>query len=192
MNGNIDKQALTALQENLNHYMLTDPLFMLFCPQKEKRSDFANKYFSYYLEKWAGKNQLFISESRKTAVTLIDPNDFKYKFSGKGAFSLKFSNNSYSIFAHQESVENIVNIVVPVQMNKKILTIYGNPAENLNEITELVKQCITIAEKEGFVLVYETLSKKLIHVMEEQGFEIGYAKQFMNTQFFQTMMTYNV
>lgn len=192
MNSKADKQALTALQENLNKYMLTDPLFMLFCPQKNKRSDFIDKYFSYYLEKWAEKNQLFISESKKTAVTLVNPKDFKYRFSGKNALSLKLSGNSYSIFVHRQTVENIVNIVVPVQMNKRVLTIYGSPADNLDEITALAKQCMKKAKEDGFVLVYETLSKKLVRTFEELGFEIGYAKQFMNTQFFQTIMTYNI
>lgn len=191
MKGTADKQALDALQKNLNIYMQTDPLFMLFCPQKAKRSDFADKYFTYYLEKWAEKKQLFISESRKTAVTLIDPADYRYKFSGKNSLPLKLSGNSYSVFVHRKAVESIVSIVVPVQKNKRILTIYGNPAENFDEIIGLVKQCMKKAEDEGFVLVYETLSKKLVTAMEQMGFEIGYAKQFMNTQFFQTVMTYN-
>lgn len=55
MKGILDKQTLTALQKNLNMYMQSDPLFMLFCPRKEKRADFADKYFNYYLEKWAKK-----------------------------------------------------------------------------------------------------------------------------------------
>ena len=192
MKSTLDKQTLNALQKNLNMYMQSDPLFMLFCPRKEKRADFADKYFNYYLEKWAKKNELLISESKKTAVTLIDPKDFKYNFSGKNALPLKFTGNSQSVFIHRESVEAIVNIVVPVQMNKKIVTVYGNPAENLDEITALIKECIKTAEQEGFVLVYETLSRKLVPVFESLGFEIGYAKQFMNTQFFQTIMTYNV
>lgn len=187
----IDKQSLSALQENLNIYMQTDPLFMLFCPQKNKRSDFADKYFSYYLEKWTEKNQLLISESKKTAVTLVDPKSFKYRFSGKNSLPLKLSSCSYSVFAHQNAVEEIVNIIIPVQREKRVLTIYGNPAENFDEIMKLVKECMKKAEDEGFILVYETLSKKLVTTMEAQGFEIGYAKQFMNTQFFQTLMTYN-
>ncbi len=187
----MDKQLLSALQENLNKYMQTDPLFMLFCPQKTKRMDFADKYFSYHLKKWAEKDQLLISESKKTAVTLIDPKTFKYRFSGKNSLPLKLSSCSYSIFAHQNSVEEIVNIIVPVQKEKRVLTIYGNPAENFDEIMKLIKECMKKAEDEGFVLVYETLSKKLVTAMEAQGFEIGYAKQFMNTQFFQTLMTYN-
>lgn len=187
----IDKQSLSALQENLNKYMQTDPMFMLFCPQKTKRSDLADKYFSYYLKKWSENNQLLISESKKTAVTLIDPKNFKYRFSGKNSLPMKVSSCTYSIFAHQKAVEEIVNIIIPAQREKKVLTIYGNPAENFDEIMELTKQCMKKAEDEGFVLVYETLSKKLVTAMEAQGFEIGYAKQFMNTQFFQTVMTYN-
>lgn len=55
MKSTLDKQTLNALQKNLNMYMQSDPLFMLFCPRKEKRADFADKYFNYYLEKWAKK-----------------------------------------------------------------------------------------------------------------------------------------
>lgn len=191
MKGTTDRQLLQTLQENLNKYMLTDPLFMLFCPQKSKRADFCNKYFSYYLEKWQKKGCLIISESKKTAVTLIDPNSFKYKISGKNALPLKLSGNAGNVFIHQKAVQSITDIIIPAQMEKRILTIYGNPAENLDEILSLTEECMQKAKEEGFILVYETLSRKLVPLFEKKDFEINYAKQFMNTQFFQTVMTYN-
>jgi len=187
MKGATDRQLL----ENLNQYMLTDPLFMLLCPQKTKRADFSNKYFSYYLEKWQKNGCLLTSESQKTAVTLIKTADFKYKLSGKNALPLKLSGNAGNIFIHQESVQGITDLIIPAQMKKRILTVYGSPSENLDEILALAEQCMQKAKEEGFILVYETLSRKLVPLFEQKGFEINYAKQFMNTQFFQTVMTYN-
>ena len=48
------------------------------------------------------------------------------------------------------------------------------------------------AEKENFVILYETLSKRLVPEFEKSGFECVYAKQFIGTRFFQTVMAYNI
>lgn len=192
MNNNSKKNDIELLASRLNHIMIKDPLFMLFCPQKQKRADFIDKYFSYYLAKWQKNGELLYSNSKCTAVTLIDPVHYKYKFSGAHSLALKYNKNSFHILMHREIVEGIVSIVVPERMEKRVMNIYGSPDGNLDEILELTKECMKQAEENHFVLVYETLSKKLVPEFEKLGFEIGYARQFMNTQFFQTVMTYNV
>jgi len=192
MNNNSKNNDLNILLSKLNPLMIKDPLFMLFCPQKQKRADFINKYFIYYLEKWQKGGELLYSSSKCTAVSLINPDNYTYKFSGAHSLALKYNKNSFHILMHREIVEGIVSVVVPERMEKRIMNIYGSPDENLNEIMELTEECMKQAKENHFVLVYETLSKKLVPEFEKLGFEIGYARQFMNTQFFQTVMTYNV
>lgn len=191
MKNTLDKNSILSLSSSLKPFMIKHPLFMFFCSQKQRRPDFIDKYFLYYLNKWTVDDELFISESKKTAVSLIDPNSYKFKFSGKHALSLKSDKNSRNILVHQEVVQSIVDIIVPENMKKRVMTIYGSPLDNPDEIIVLAKKCMKQAKDKNFVLVYETLSKKLVPVFEKLGFEISYAHQFIDTQFFQTVMIYN-
>ena len=75
-------------------------------------------------------------------------------------------------------------------MQKRVLTMYSSP-ENTDEISQIIDEAKKKADEEGFVIVYETLSKTLIPIFEKKGFEPAYERQFMNTQFFQTVMVYN-
>lgn len=186
-----EKNEIEILQSNLEPEMVKDPLFMLLCPQKKKRNKFISTYFSYYLNHWQKNGNLFYSSSKKTAAVLISPDEFKYNFSGKNGFALKINENSANILNRMQIIENIIEIIMPQGIEKRMLNIYGNPGENLNDILILTENAMEKAKQEGFVLIYETLSKKLVPIFEEKGFEVCYAKQFLNTQFFQTIMTYN-
>ena len=77
-------------------------------------------------------------------------------------------------------------------MKKRLLTIYASPDATAKELEEIISVSMKRAKEEGFVLVYETFSKRFIPGFEENGFVTGYARQFLNTQFFQTVMTYNI
>lgn len=171
---------------------IKDPLFMFFCPDKSKRSDFIEKYFLYYIDKWNAAGEFIPSNSKSITATLRDPDDFQFKFSGKRSFALKYNKFSYNVLNHMEIVQNIINIVVPEQMKKKVLTIYSAPEVSAEDVTKIIEICKSKAEKENFVLVYETFSKRFLELFEKSGFETGYSRQFMNTQFFQTVMTYNI
>lgn len=192
MGAKIDVKAVASLKENLKQSCIKEPLFMMLCPNAEKREAFMEKYFNYYLERWAKNGDLLYSASHKTAVTLIDPADFKYGFSGPHSYSLKLSSCSGNVLVHQEEVERITDVIIPNSMPRKILTIYGDPKANLNEIIALVEKCREKAVEEEFVLVYETLSKKLIPLFEQKEFETAYSKLFLDSQFWQTIMIYNI
>lgn len=191
-NGSEKKLNSAALAGKFAKSFVKEPLFMFFCPIKAKREDFIEKYFAYYLDKWQDKGALMISENRNIVAVLENPDDFKFRFSGKKSFALIRSRFSFNIFNHQEIVQDIINIVVPVQMKKRLLTIYASPDATAKELEEIISVSMKKAKEEGFVLVYETFSKRFIPAFEENGFETGYARQFLNTQFFQTVMTYNI
>ncbi len=171
---------------------IKDPLFMFMCPIKSKRAEFIEKYFKYYLEKWSVTGELINTGSKNVVAVLRNPDNFVYKFPGKHGLSLRMNKYSYNILNHMEVVQNIINIVVPEQFGKRLLTIYSTPDVSEKEIEDIIKICKDRAEKENFVLVYETFSKRFINTFESEGFETGYSRQFLNTQFFETVMTYNI
>lgn len=187
-----EKLNIPLLANEFSEKFIKDPLFMFICPLKTKREDFIKKYFLYYLKQWDTGSEVIISESKKCIATLINPDDFKYSFWGKNSLPLKMSKYSGNILNHQEIVQDIINIVVPENMNKRLLTIYASFDATADDINGIIESCKKRAESESFVLVYETLSKRFIPLFEGAGFETGYARQFMNTQFFQTVMTFNI
>ncbi len=183
---------ISSLPGEYARLFIKDPLFMFLCPVKANRADFIIKYFNYYLPRWNSAGEFIETGSKNIAATLTDPNLFIYKFPGKHGFSLKMNRYSYNILNHMEVVQNIINIVVPEQLNKRLLTIYSAPEVPEKEIENIIEYCKKKAEEENFVLVYETFSKRFIEKFEKSGFETGYSRQFLNTQFFQTVMTYNI
>ena len=186
------KPNISSLPGDYARLFIKDPLFMFLCPVKSKRAEFIEKYFNYYLEKWYNAGELIETGSKNIAAVLTDPDDFVYKFPGKHGFSLKMNRFSYNILNHMEVVQNIVNIVVPEQLNKRLLTIYAAPEVSEKDIERIIAICEAKAKSENFVLIYETFSKRFINKFEQAGFETGYSRQFLNTQFFQTVMTYNI
>jgi hypothetical protein len=166
-----------------------DPLFMHFCPNSDKRKDFINNYFNYYIYEWSEYDLLLCSENKQALITLINPRTFEYKFKGKGARALKKNKKSAeAIFRHRKIVRSNVHIIAPGSMNPLVLNIYGNPSTNINDIDKLVDEAIEFAKENRVTLVYETLSRKLISLMESKGFSIAYQKHYYNTEFVQTFM----
>lgn len=183
---------ISSLPGESARIFIKDPLFMFMCPIKSKRAEFIEKYFKYYLEKWSVTGELINTGSKNVVAVLRNPDNFVYKFPGMHGLSLRMNKYSYNILNHMEVVQNIINIVVPEQFGKRLLTIYSTPNVSEKEIEDIIKICKGRAEKENFVLVYETFSKRFINTFESEGFETGYSRQFLNTQFFETVMTYNI
>ncbi len=190
MKDNPENMKLRLLAANLPPIMVKDPMFMFYCPLKINRDSFINKYFRYFLPKWIARDELLSSESGKTAATLINPDTYPHKFSGQHGFSMMRDKNSSHILLHRRVITDIIDVILPERMQKKVLTMYADP-ENSDEIAQLIDEAKKKAEEENFVVVYETLSKTLLPIFERKGFEIAYERQFMNTQFFQTVMVYN-
>ncbi len=188
----MNKNRGEGLKEIFVPQLLTHPHFMYYCINKSERSEFINDFLNFYLYSWAEQGQLFSSTNVKIIASLVDINSFEYKFHGKNAFKLKHNKNASKIFIHRESVENITKILVPPTIEARILTLYCFAAIDVDELKTLIAEIKSVAEKEGFAVVYETFSRKLIEFMESMGFETAYQRPFLDTQFMQTLMVYNI
>lgn len=185
-------QKAEEIKTSLSPQLMGHPLFMFYCPVKSKRENFIDSFLDYYLYSWTKYGECYMTSNRKAVASLVSIGAFEYKFSGKNALKLKLDKNSYRIMLHRETVESITDVVVPQRQDTRVLTIYASPEQSIREIRELVEEIMEHAKEKGFALVYETFSKKLIEFMTLEGFEISYQKQFLGTQFVQTVMVYNV
>lgn len=188
----LNKTLAQSLEDILAPQLISHPLMMFYCPDRQERAEFIQQYLNYYLYSWAKYGELYVSEDKKTIASLVSVGAFEYKFSGKNAMKIRFNKNAGRIFVHREIVEGIAGVVVPENIETRVLTLYGTHGNKLNDATTLVEELKAHAEEKGFAIVYETFSKRLIPFMQEQGFEVAYQKQFMDTQFIQTAMTYNI
>lgn len=186
------KNKAEDIKTALSPQLISHPLFMFYCPEKSKREKYIKKFLDYYLYSWAKYGECYVSTDRKAVASLVSVAAFEYKFSGKNALGLKLDKNAYRIKMHRETVEAITDVVVPRRDDTRVMTIYASPSQSIDEIKELVDEIMAHAKEKGFALVYETFSKKLVDFMAQQGFETSYQKQFLNTQFVQTVMVYNV
>ncbi|MGN0522078.1 MAG: hypothetical protein ACI4IQ_05510 [Eubacterium sp.] len=188
----ITNKDVSIIKSNLIPQLVSHPLFMFYCPEKSRREKFINNFLDYYLYNWSKFGELYVSDTKSTVATLVNIHAFEYKFSGKNAMKMKVDRNSHRIFLHRETVENITAIIVPQTVETRILTLYGSVDNNPDEIKALVREIKEHSKEKNFAVVYETFSKRLLDFMSSEGFETSYQKQFLTTQFFQTLMTYNV
>lgn len=185
-------QTIKEINNTLAPKLIKDPLFMFFCQDINKRNDFINSYLNYYIYEWSRYDTLLYNEHSKALISLVDPKTFEYKFKGKGAHGIRKYKSSDAIFAHRENLSEIVDILVPPTRKSLTMTIYGNIEIDFPYINELIDEAIRYAENEGAILIYETFSRKLIKLMLDKGFSIASQKQFLNTQFIETVMIYNI
>ena len=187
---NVEKRENLALCEKLSSKLIKHPLFMHFCPILEERKKFIKDYLYYYIYEWSEFDTLLADSNEQVLAVLIDPHTFEYRFKGKGARALKKFKNSKAIFIHREVVRGIVHIIAPGFMNPMVLNIYGMPENDIEAIDEVVNEAIKLADENNYTLAYETFSQKLIPFMHNKGFEISYQRQYIDTRFMETVMTY--
>lgn len=188
----IDNNTIRLLKRNLAPQLMTNPHFMFYCPNKNKRAKFIEDFLNYYLHHWSKQGTAFVSPKKLALASLTDINGFSYKFSSSGSLNLKLNRGSKRIFAHRETIEDITNVLIPMGIPSKIMLLHCCPVDDGGEIGLLVEEIKNLADAEGFAVSFETFSKTIASYMESLGFEIGYQRQFLDTQFIQTVMTYNV
>lgn len=186
----VKKDANLALCEKLSKKLLKYPAFMHFCPSIEERENFIKAFLYYYIFEWSEYDILLADKNSEVLASLIDPHSFEYRFKGKGAHSLKKKKNSKAIFTHREIVKGIVHIVAPGTVNPMVLNIYATQESDMDAVGEIVDEAIQLANENGYTLVYETFSQKLIPSMMSKGFDVQYQKQYLDTRFVETLMTY--
>ena len=188
----MNKNRADEMKAIISPQLMSHPHFMFYCPAKSKRADFINDFLSYHLFNWTDKGQLYVSPNVKIIASLVNKKEFEYKFSGKNSFKLKHNANVSRIIVQRKNVDHITRIIVPVAIDAKVLTLYGSAGGAEDDLKSLVSEIMSTAKDEGFAVVYETFSRRLIEFMESMGFEIAYQKPFLGTQFLQTLMIYNV
>ena len=177
--------------DELAPLLVKEPLFMFLCPQQEKREGFIKKYLGYVVPKNQKYGEFEISQGGIVSM-LYDPDDIRLKLSGKNSFSLKHSRYALNVLDHQSIVKDVVGIIIPEAFESRVLNVYITKDCTEDEILSVIEQYKKMAREEEFVLIYETLSKRLVPLFEKAGFKTAYARNIMNTRFIQTVMTYNI
>lgn len=177
--------------DELAPLLVKEPLFMFLCPVQERREAFIKKYLAHFIPKNQKYGHFDISEGGIMSM-LYDPDDYNFKISGKKSFSLKHSRFAGNVIDHDNIVNDVVNIIIPEEFEKRVLNVFITGDCSDEEIAAVIEEYKKMADEEDFVLIYETLSKRLVPAFEKAGFETGYARNIMNTRFFQTVMTYNI
>lgn len=188
----IDKKTLREISERFGERFIKDPLFMFFCSDINKRKAFIYDYMMYYLPRFVDEETVFIDKHATAVVTLVDPNDFEYKFKGLSGQKLKKYSFSSKVFLHKENLEEICETVLPGNKQAMVLTVYSDPNGKFDSLRELIAEAVDFADREDITLIYDTFSRKYIDYMQSKDFVVAYSKPFMDTQFIETVMTYNV
>lgn len=188
----IDKKTLREISERFGERFIKDPLFMFFCSDINKRKSFIYDYMMYYLPHFVDEETVFIDKHATAVVTLVDPNDFEYKFKGLSGQKLKKYSFSSKVFLHKENLEEICETVLPGNKQAMVLTVYSDPNGKFDSLRELIAEAVDFADRENITLIYDTFSRKYIEYMQSKDFVVAYSKPFMDTQFIETVMTYNV
>ncbi len=188
----IDKKTLREISERFGERFIKDPLFMFFCSDINKRKAFIYDYMMYYLPRFVDEETVFIDKHATAVVTLVDPNNFEYKFKGLSGQKLKKYSFSSKVFLHKENLEEICETVLPGNKQAMVLTVYSDPNGKFDSLQELIAEAVDFADREDITLVYDTFSRKYIDYMQSKDFVVAYSKPFMDTQFTETVMTYNV
>lgn len=188
----IDKKTLREISERFGERFIKDPLFMFFCSDINKRKAFIYDYMMYYLPRFVDEETVFIDKHATAVVTLVDPNDFEYKFKGLSGQKLKKYSFSSKVFLHKENLEEICETVLPGNKQAMVLTVYSDPNGKFDSLRELIVEAVDFADRENITLIYDTFSRIYIDYMQSKDFVVAYSKPFMDTQFIETVMTYNV
>ena len=81
---------------------------------------------------------------------------------------------------------------MPGNKQAMVLTVYSDPNGKFDSLRELIAEAVDFADRENITLIYDTFSRKYIDYMQSKNFVVAYSKPFMDTQFIETVMTYNV
>ncbi len=188
----IDKKTLKAVSARFGERFIKDPLFMFFCSDINKRKGFIYDYMMYYLPRLVDDEYVFIDSHATAVATLVDPADFEYKFKGASGQRLKKYSFSSKVFVHKENLEGICDTVLPGNKQAMVLTLYCTPNDNFDALKLLIDEAVEFADREDITIVYDTFSKKHIDYMQSKNFTVVYCKPFLDTQFTETVMIYNV
>lgn len=189
---NLNKNQIKSISENMSQSLLKHPLFMFFCRDIKKRKDFINDYFRYYLPEWVKDEVLFANDDCSVLLTGLNPKNFEFKYKGFNSYKMKKYEFASNVFVHRENLEMICDILLPYTKPVLVLILYSSYEMPLEEVRKLVREVREYADKNDITLMYDTFSRRYISTMLKEGFTVAYSKQFITTQYSETVMTYNV
>lgn len=188
----LKRSEVSRIANDMSENLIKFPLFMFFCMDMTKRQSFIKDYFSYHLPKWVKNSKVFATDNFDAIVVLSDPLSFEYKYKGVNAPLMKKYKFSSTVFIHRENTEQICDILLPYTKPSRVITIYSGAQVGFERIESVIDEVIEYSNAENVTLVFETFSRRYLPGMEYKGFVTAYRKQFMNTQFVETVMTYNM
>ena len=177
-----DKKEQAPLVEFLGASLLSHPLMMYYCPDRDKREKFITRYMEHNLPRWIQTGTVLVSDPAHAVG--VPKNAPEYRSPSNGALSMLSGDRFRRIQSHRNVTRNIVGVMIPREKPVQVLTLFGNAAAQKQELLQLVS--------EAQVLVYDTFSRRLIDALENQGFSTGYQRNFLDTHFIQTLMAYNI
>ena len=187
-----NKKEQAPLVEFLGASLLSHPLMMYYCPDRDKREKFITRYMEHNLPRWIQTGTVLVSDPAHAVGVLLSKDAPEYRSPSKGALSMLSVDHSRRIQSHRNVTRNIVGVMIPREKPVQVLTLFGNAAAQKQELLQLVSEAQDLADEKQFVLVYDTFSRRLIDALENQGFSTGYQRNFLDTHFIQTLMTYNI
>lgn len=187
-----NKKEQAPLIEFLSASLLSHPLMMYYCPDREKREKFITRYMERYLPRWVQTGTVLVSDPAHAVGVLLPKNAAEYLSPAKTALSMLPGSKVQRIQTHRNVTRNIVGVMIPREKPVRVLTLFGNATAQKQELLQLVSEAQDLADEKQFVLVYDTFSRRLVDALENQGFSTGYQRNFLDTHFIQTLMTYNI
>lgn len=187
---NANKEQVEKLIENITPKLIKDPFFMNLCKSLDAREDYIKAFLKYYCYEWSEFDTLLVDENYSTAISLVNPRTFEYKFKGKGARKIKKLDKANEIFRHRKTVRGIVHILCPSTVKSVVMSVYGINNSNVEVLEKLIDEAIELSEKHGVTLVYETFSQKLLRLLTQKGFAMSYQKQYYDTRYVESLMIY--
>ena len=135
---------------------------------------------------------VLVSDPAHAVGVLLPKNAPEYRSPSMGTLSMLSGDRFRRIQSHRNVTRNIVGVMIPREKPVQVLTLFGNAAAQKQELLQLVSEAQDLADEKQFVLVYDTFSPRLGDALENQGFSTGYQRNFLDTHFIQTLMTYNI
>ncbi len=167
--------------------LISHPLMMYYCPDRSKREKFITRYMEHNLPHWIADGTVLVSDSAHVAGVLLPKNAPEYR-----TMPILTGDRTRRIQAHRNVTRNIVGVMIPREKPVQVLTLFGNTTAQKQELLQLASEAQDLADEKQFVLVYDTFSRRLVDALEAQGFSTGYQRNFLDTHFIQTLMTYNI
>ena len=187
-----NKKEQAPLITFLGASLLSHPLMMYYCPDRERREKFITHYMERYLPRWTEMGTVLVSDPAHAVGVLLPKDAPEYRSPAKTALSMLPGGKIQRIQAHRNVTRNIVGVMIPREKPVQVLTLFGNATAQKQELLQLVSEAQDLADEKQFVLVYDTFSRRLVEALEGQGFSTGYQRNFLDTHFIQTLMTYNI